>query len=1067
MAIVLCFSLVIMAAVTMMLGVNVFIYDDINQKHNQYYVQLCGASSVWSFSYGCIGLIQDQKISAFLRCIALFGVLFVIAKAIVLVSIWMEVKERIQKLLYLYVTIASLIIYPLIIDKERIVFVNTSYGYYYTFEHFLGRTIFTYYVASVVILGASMLFYGFFTTSKKRKRKMAKATATCLTVLLFGTVFDIILPLWGIASFPSSAITQFISVVFVYFVSIRYNMSRMTLSNVSEYIYSVVDTPILILDEEEKIQIANTSSSTFLRVPVDQIIGRQLSDFFSMEQERVDTDGKRAVFANCLSNKAKCDLSVNEIKDRYNEYLGKIVVISDMTDKINLIEKLDESREEAVRANQAKSAFLANMSHEIRTPMNTIIGMSELLLKKELEAEVKQEVLLIRNAGSGLLYIINDILDISKIESGKFEIIESEYMLASLIVDVVNMMSVRLNDKDIYFLVKVDTRLPANLIGDDLRIKQVLINIIGNAIKFTHKGFIQVSISGKYEKAEELTLVIEVEDSGIGIKKEDIPSLFGIFNQVDTRRNRKITGTGLGLAISKNLCELMGGSIEVDSEYGQGTVFTISLKQKVKEIETVASIEDREKIRIILYEADPIMIHYFTTTFDEMGLKYFLCTNLEQIIKINQYSHFIIRDDYYEQLKGRLSNLVDESKVVVVLTQGDDIGNKVLGKRHVYLPLFCFQIVNILNNEKVVYAYGEQSYNSGEIKPLPFARILVVDDNETNLYVAKGLMSSYQMHIDVSSSGYEALALVRKNKYDLIFMDHMMPELDGVDTTKQIRQMAGEYYQTVPIVALTANAMSGARETFMSQGFDDFLAKPIEYKELNRVLREFVLPHAPEGYKETLRQLEVRNGEKRSTHKSSEDLIQGVQMKEMIEKFGGNVVLYLNVLRTYLQDIKDRKIELISLYEEKDVKNFNICVHALKSASYNVGANTLGKFSELMEQASKEEDYNWVRSNFNEYIGQMEMVAAAIETYLEQKDKSKTIENKNEMAKLSKKTLLDLKTLCDDMDFMELEEQLEHLQEQSYSDEEQSLLAKLQDAYDQFEYEEFVYIIEKYLEDRE
>ncbi|MDO5291726.1 MAG: ATP-binding protein [bacterium] len=1065
MNIILSFSLVIMATITMMLGVNVFIYDDINQKHNQYYVQLCGASSIWSFSYGCVGLIPDENISTFLRCLALFGVLFVIAKAVVLVSIWMEINEKIQKIIYVYVTIASLLIYPLIIDRDRIVFLDTPYGYYYTFEPFLGRSIFNYYVWSIVIIVGCMLVYGLHNMNKKRKRKMAKAIITCLLFFMFGMLFDTVLPLWGISSFPSSAIAQFISVVFVYIVSIRYNMSRMTLSNVSEYIYSLVDTPILILDEEEKIQIANTSSSMFFRLPTDQIIGRYLSDFFSMEQERVDSDGKKAVFANCLFNKAKCDLSVNEIKDRYDEYLGKIVVITDMTDKINLIEELDESREEAVRANKAKSAFLANMSHEIRTPMNTIIGMSELLLNKKLEAEVKQEVLLIRNAGSGLLYIINDILDISKIESGKFEIIESEYMLASLIVDVVNMMSVRLNDKGIYFLVKVDTRLPAHLIGDDLRIKQILINIIGNAIKFTHKGYIQVSISGKYEKPEELTLIIEVEDSGIGIKKEDIPSLFGIFNQVDTRRNRKITGTGLGLAISKNLCELMRGSIEVESEYGQGTVFTIALKQKVKQVETVASIEDKDKIQIILYESDPIMINYFTTTFDEMGLNYFLCTNFEQVKRIKQYSHFIIRYDYYEQVKNKLIPLIDETKVVVVLTQGDEMGSMALNQRHVSLSLFCFQIVNILNNEKVVYSYGKQPYEVGQINPLPFARILVVDDNETNLYVAKGLMSSYRMQIDTAISGYEALVLVQKHKYDLIFMDHMMPEMDGVDTTKKIRGMVGEYYRSVPIVALTANAMSGARETFMSQGFDDFLAKPIEYKELNRVLRELVLPNAPEDYKETL--IEQDDNEQVAAYKITEDVIEGIQMKKIIEKFGGDVVLYLNVLQTYLQDIKNAKIELISLYEEKDVDNFIICVHGLKSASYNVGANTLGKYSELLEKASKEKDYNWVRHNFNEYIEEMERIADAVEAYLTEKNKSSLKTKGSQTGRLTKETLLLLRTLCDDMDFVELEEQLERLNKYTYAQEEQNLLNRLETIYSQFEYEEFIQSIDQYLEDRE
>ncbi len=1058
MAIVLSFTLVIMSVITLMLGVNVIINEDINQKHNQYYVELCGASSIWTFSYACVGAIADENISAFIRCVALFGVLFVLAKGVVLISIWMNASKKWQKVIQIYVTIASLLVYPQIIDKTKIVFVDTPYGHFFTFKPYLGRMIFNGYIVTIAIICTILVVLGFRRNQRKRLHKMAGATIGCMAILTTGMIFDIVLPLFHIPSFPSSAIAQFFSVLLVYFVSIRYNVSRITIGNVSEYIYSVVDTPILVLDVEEKVQLANASASTFFNLPTDQIIGKSLSHFFFREQETVDNEKGTTVFAKCLSNGAKCDLKINDISDRYNEYLGKIVVITDMTDKIDLIEKLEESRQEAVQANQAKSAFLANMSHEIRTPMNTIVGMSELLLNKPLDEEIRQEVMSIRTAGNGLLYIINDILDISKIESGKFEIIESNYMLASMIVDVVNMMTVRLVDKGIYFLVKVDSRLPAELIGDDLRIKQILINIIGNAIKFTREGFIKVSITGHYEDNEEISMVIEVEDSGIGIKQEDMPKLFGIFNQVDTRKNRKITGTGLGLAISKDLCELMGGNIEVESEYGKGTVFTMTVKQKVKENRPVASVENKEKLLIVIYESDPIMLHYFTTTFDEMGIRYFYCASINEVKKLKNYTHFLIRNEYFAPLEDRLLSIVEKEKIVKIFSMGEELRRQHTEYRHVYLPLFCFQIINILNNEQVVYEYGKNVYDARQIKPLPFANVLIVDDNETNLHVAKGLMSSYHMKIDTAASGYEALDKVEHNEYDIIFMDHMMPELDGVDTTKQIRKMDGEYYKTVPIIALTANAMSGAREYFIAEEFNDFLAKPIEYKELNRVLREFVLPKAPANYKETLVQLAKEEEIKNARHH-----IAGVQMQQRIDEFGGNSELYHNVLHTYLKDIKNREIEMITLYEEKKIDEFIICVHALKSASYNVGANRFAKFSEEMEKHAKENDMEFIRKNFNDYIKGMEQLIESIGAYIKVYDREQAQKGEVPRGELSTEQLLSLKNICEEMEFTRLEQLLDHLSHFSYEKEEQELLEELTESYHDFEYDVFVSKIDEYL----
>ena len=409
--------------------------------------------------------------------------------------------------------------------------------------------------------------------------------------------------------------------------------------------------------------------------------------------------------------------------------LTMVAVENTMTIKRNM-EEMERLMHQAEASNEAKSAFLANMSHEIRTPMNAICGMTDMLLDENLTRQGKEYAETIKTSGEGLLSIINDILDFSKIESGKMPIIPEEYYFASMIHDIISMMEIRVKGKPVELIAKVSDSVPRKLYGDIGRVKQIIINIMGNAMKFTHEGMITLTASWQRQEEDTGRLLISVADTGIGIRQEDIPKLFHSFEQVDMRKNRGVEGPGLGLSISKLLVENMGGSIEVQSEYGKGSVFSFYIVQKV-------------------IDASPC-----------------------------EYS----------------------------------------------------------KNKKVV----ERKQFVIDFKA-PRAKVLVVDDNKVNLRVATGLLKKFGIVPDLVDNGQDSVDMIRRQiQYDLVFMDHMMPELDGIEATKLIRAMGTPYTDNLPIVALSANAVKGMEAEFLVGGMDDFLPKPIDLGMLGEILQKWL-----------------------------------------------------------------------------------------------------------------------------------------------------------------------------------------------------------------------------------
>ncbi len=489
--------------------------------------------------------------------------------------------------------------------------------------------------------------------------------------------------------------------------------------------------------------------------------------------------------------------------------------------------------EAAELANRAKSEFLANMSHEIRTPMNAILGMTELLLRESLPQECETYVRNIRSASNSLLNIINDILDFSKVEAGAMELNRAKYFTSSFINDVVSMIYVRIGNKPIDFIVDDVPALPEILCGDITKIKQIAINFLTNAVKFTNKGFIRFSVGFEKTGSKTGRLIMKVQDTGIGIKKEDLPVLFENFAQLDTKKNRAVEGTGLGLAICKKLAELMNGSISVTSEYGEGSVFAVALEQEIIEDSPQKTLKNPEHMQVGICVALPEKARSIQEKTDILKVSSVIDNVLSEP---KQYTHIVIDADKRDLLEGKdLAGVKLISLVKNHLASGIDLP----GAYNVNSPL-TFQILSDLLGDVTRRHRDMDEENAEKELVLDQVKILVVDDNDINLLIAENIFKSYQADVTLVKSGFEAIAVLKNNDFDIVFMDHMMPEMDGVETTEKIRDMEGERFQTMPIIALTANAISGVREMFIASGMNDFLSKPLELGELKRVLCEWL-----------------------------------------------------------------------------------------------------------------------------------------------------------------------------------------------------------------------------------
>jgi len=553
--------------------------------------------------------------------------------------------------------------------------------------------------------------------------------------------------------------------------------------------------------------------------------------------------------------------------------------------------------------------------------------------------------------------------------------------LTSTINDVINMAIAQKGSKKLELIVDCDAKIPYTLLGDEQKLRRVILCIVNNAIKFTEEGCITIVVSARKE-AYGVNLSVKVRDTGIGIAEENLEKLFSSFNQVDTKRNRQEGGIGIGLAISKKIISKMGGFISVKSTLGKGSEFQFVVPQKVIDDRPMIAVRNKENINIIVYidtekyQFTEIRDDYITNIrhmIEGLEVRCHQCRNLQEFkrrMEKEYYTHAFITVDEYREDKEYFDEL--SYQLVVVMLQSRQNAQTPGGNiKMVYKPYYVLSIASLLNGEYSLQRLDGSHYQEKRFIA-PEANVLVVDDNIMNLKVVEGLLRPYKIKVFVATSGKECLSKIDSMRYDMIFMDHMMPEMDGVETAHKIRAKAGIYFQNVPIIALTANAIGGAREMFLEEGFQEYVAKPIEMSHLERVLRKYIPSEKI-----------IRMDDVSAPYDSVEETAETntslrVNRRRGLQYCGGNEADYKDILQVYLNSGLQKIREIREKYKEEDWKNYTILVHALKSTSIGIGATELGEMAKELELASKEGNISYIQAHHREVMHEYEEVLLEI-----------------------------------------------------------------------------------------
>ena len=571
------------------------------------------------------------------------------------------------------------------------------------------------------------------------------------------------------------------------------------------------------------------------------------------------------------------------VLDSNESVRGYVLVLSDQTMECNYIAEISSGRNraevaeqealralgEAKRANQVKSDFLTNISHEIRTPMNAIVGLSELIMEESRGRKVYDFACDIKNASTNLLTVINDILSLSKLEAGQMTLEQEEYSTQQLLEETLHLAKLAASSVGLQLKRDISPKLPCQLIGDPMRIRQLISNFLDFGMKYTKRGYVKLTATHKWLNEKQILLVLQFEDTGNGFTADESECLFDQFHPMDEGKDRNLESIGLGIAISKRFVDLMNGTVEVSSEPGKGTIFTVCFPQEVADIRSIE-----------------------------------------------------------QQPWRKLDVMQDVDRAFVV----------------------------------------------------PGYRVLVVDDNKINLKVACGALEPYKFSIDEAKSGHQAVELVKKNAYDLILMDHMMPEMDGIEATDHIRKDCGENGKKPVIIALSANAYNNAREMFLQNGFQDFISKPLDKYELHQMLCKWIpqeLRQPVEGTKEA--QEKIMQADK------AELFMSGVDVNAAMGAHTGGMEDYLELLELYYMDGEEKTALLEQLVKVEDFKNYEIEVHGLKSASANIGAFEFSELAKSHEFAAKEGNYQLIRDGLAKLLSEYNYLLREIERVLRTK----------------------------------------------------------------------------------
>lgn len=635
-----------------------------------------------------------------------------------------------------------------------------------------------------------------------------------------------------------------------------------------------------------------------------------------------------------------------------------LLLAKDELEKKNI--ELENAMIDARKASRARDVFLANMSHEIRTPINTMLGLNELILRESQDETIRGYALDIKQAGTILLSLVSDILDFSKLQSGKMELAEGTYDISSLLNDLINSVSIPLRKKKLRLSLDIASDIPYKLSGDEVHLRQIIGNLLSNAVKYTQTGTVTLRLAWEKQEKDTLLLKISVEDTGVGVKEKDIARIFETFNRLDMEASRNEEGTGLGLAVTHQLVGMMGGKLEVKSEYGKGSVFSFAIPQKI-------------------INASPL-------------------------------------GDFQEQYDKSVRNSI--------------------------------------------------SYREKFIAPL--AKILVVDDNAMNLAVAQDLLRKTKLQIDVASSGGECLEMLKRKEYHLICMDHMMPVMDGVQTLHAIRELEDNPSRNIPVIALTANAVVGAKEFYLKEGFEDYLSKPIEPDKLEDILIQYLPKELVYLTDDEEISVESDDNEVGLNEEKLTDM--GINAANGLKYMGGSRSLYEKVLRDFREILHEKEEQLKSMLAKEDVSGYAIIVHALKGNARNVGADELAEEAFELEKKSKAGKLEEVEVQSPILFSMMRTLGENLDRYLETEALEVSVEKEEEPAEkqqiteeIWKEKLRLLHLHLDEFDGENVLESIRELKNYQLSEENRKMLRLCEKAVNDFAYDVAMEIVSSVL----
>ena len=730
--------------------------------------------------------------------------------------------------------------------------------------------------------------------------------------------------------------------------------------------------------------------------------------------------------------------------------------------------KISRSSRKIERAGTAKRQFLSNMSYEIRTPMNSIINLSEIMLKGEYSGETKSNVNTVRSAAYDLLSIIDDVLTYAKIDAGNMHLIEETYSFDKLIREIVRTISEDVQKKQLYLDFRIDGNIPRRLLGDKVTIRQIFLYLLFISIDFTESGRIILEIScERDEKNEVATFRCTVADTGKGLSKIDIQSIFGMYDIYDSRQSSNLKGVGLKFTICKELLDMMQGDIKVESIEGVGLSTTFTFCQKIVDASNMVRLEDEKKPSVLIYADDDPGMTKWQDIMETLEVRPTYSRNyygFDRMIQDRHFDFIFVPDKVYENLSNIIS-LYECQEYTYIISDFDAVYGDFGKCRPIHRPLSCISVAMVLNHQ-----WDKEDYKKSTVAETfvaKNARVLVVDDNAVNLKVAAGIFGKYGIDIAVATSGEDGIKKMEDEKYDLVLMDMVMPDMSGGDVLKTVRAKEDHYYKEVPFVALTAQNGANVREEMLALGFQEYLAKPIKRRYLEKCLLEFL----PE---ELIERVKVKNEDnKKDEDQSSADRGQlpesGLNTDKGLLNIGFNKDAYAAILNTYYAE-GVKYLELLpNLLEVGDIQLFTTDVHGIKSSSASIGAMEVSALFKELEFDGKAGDVESINRKLSGYLEKFKGILEEVKEYLTDIGKfSKTETEDNpedkEAEVLTIEMLRNLKTELDKMNLKVTDKLVPEMAAKNFGAQANEQMKKLREAYDMFDFHQVKAILNDMME---